>query len=37
MRDRPDLNSDKVVADLIEDGNWFQEWEIVYEKSSEYG
>nr|XP_058962776.1 uncharacterized protein LOC131789637 [Pocillopora verrucosa] len=25
MRDRPDLNSDKVVADLIEDGNWFQE------------
>ena len=32
MRDRPLLNSARVVADLTEDGSWFQEWEIIYEK-----
>ena len=32
MRDRPVLNSARVVADLTEDGSWFQEWEIIYEK-----
>ena len=32
MRDRPVLNSARVIADLTEDGSWFQEWEIIYEK-----